>query len=368
MKNNKKVSIVTVCLNSEKTIEKTIKSVLGQTYSDIEYIIIDGKSSDKTWDIIQKYSDKIDFFCSEPDKGIYDAMNKGIKHCHGEIIAFLNSDDWYVNDTVKKIVDCFERTQSDIVYGDYVFWYSEDEQYYLKCNKEIEELNYRMIMSHQATFFRRDLFNRFGYYDLKYKIASDYEWILKAYHNNVKFEYIPEKLCYFRNGGLCTTSLIDCIEEIKEIAEKYCFNDDMHIKIQDYHKKSIEDAKWDNYVQKIIDGNGILDFGNVLTEVGMKKKDIYLFGAGKYGVQSARWCNTLGIHVNGIIDNAPCKWGTTVGGLLVNGLDTYKNKKAQILICSFDYEKEIEQQLISCGLSEGIEYIRLGEIRRRCKF
>lgn len=117
-----KVSVITACFNSEKTIEDTILSVLHQTYKNIEYIIIDGASADSTLEIIQKYRDRIACVMSEKDKGIYDAMNKGIKRSSGDIIALLNSDDFYKDEfVVEKVVHEFERKNCDSVYADLVF-------------------------------------------------------------------------------------------------------------------------------------------------------------------------------------------------------------------------------------------------------
>lgn len=358
-----KVSVITVCLNSEKTLKKTMQSVFEQTYSNIEYVVIDGQSSDKTWDIIQKDKEKITYCCSEPDKGIYDAMNKGIAHCSGEIIAFLNSDDWYIPETIEKVVECYINSKADIVYGDYIFWCSEEEQHYSKCNKDTNQLNYHMIFGHQATFIRRELFNKLGCYNLNYRIAADYEWFLRAYHSGATFAYLPEKLCFFRNGGLCTRERVACVEEVKEIAEKYDTDKKWDVSIKGCYKKEIQEAKWDCYIENVINGKNVSAFQGILQKVGMRRSNIYLFGSGKYGLQSARWCKKLGIEVIGMIDNAPSKWGTSAEGLLINNLENCKVEDAQVLICSFHYENEISEQLKKYGLRKGKDYIGISEIR-----
>ena len=112
-----KVSIITVCYNSAKTIKRTIKSVAEQDYEEIEYIIIDGGSTDGTLDIIDRYKDKISVLVSEPDEGIYDAMNKGIARATGDIIGFMNSDDWYADGAIVAIAEAFKKTEAEIVYG-----------------------------------------------------------------------------------------------------------------------------------------------------------------------------------------------------------------------------------------------------------
>ena len=128
-----KVSIITVCYNSQNTIKSTIESVLKQTYHDIEYIIIDGKSTDSTVEIISSFNDKRIFMISEPDCGIYDAINKGIKNSTGDVVGILNSDDTYIDENViKKIVDAFEYNFSEIIFSDvvYVDRYTEKRKRY----------------------------------------------------------------------------------------------------------------------------------------------------------------------------------------------------------------------------------------------
>ena len=117
MLNNVKVSIITVSFNSVKTIEQTIKSVINQTYKSIEYIIIDGASTDGTQQVIEKYKDRISFYVSEKDDGLYYAMNKGIEHASGDIVGIINSDDWYVEDAVENMVVCMLETDADLAYG-----------------------------------------------------------------------------------------------------------------------------------------------------------------------------------------------------------------------------------------------------------
>ena len=112
-----RISVITVCFNSKETLEQTIKSVVGQEYEDKEYIVIDGGSTDGTVDILKKYAEQIAFWLSEPDEGIYDAMNKGIKHATGDVIAFLNSDDWYEPDTLTRVAGYFLSNRIDCPLG-----------------------------------------------------------------------------------------------------------------------------------------------------------------------------------------------------------------------------------------------------------
>lgn len=185
-----KISIITVTFNAESCIENTILSVISQTYSNYEYIIIDGGSSDKTRQIIEKYQKHLSYWVSEKDTGIYDAMNKGIIHSTGEWLIFMNAGDLFHNNTV--LFDIFqdqEYTNYDILYGDVNATFLK-YNIIQKSDAEIQTLTKRMFFSHQSSFIRKDLMLQYKY-DLKYKIIADYAFFLKAYFNKYKFKYIP---------------------------------------------------------------------------------------------------------------------------------------------------------------------------------
>ena len=175
-----KISIVTVCFNSAKTIEQTIKSVLNQSYKNIEYIVIDGGSTDGTLDIIRKYEPYITYWVSEPDKGIYDAMNKGIKASNGELIAFINSDDWYHEDAMQHFAEVYERQPADVLFGDIIFINDNEEKYVSNENVDLDKLMYTNMLCHQAICTRTVLMKE-NPFDLQYKIAADYDFLLKLY-------------------------------------------------------------------------------------------------------------------------------------------------------------------------------------------
>jgi glycosyltransferase involved in cell wall biosynthesis len=195
------VSLVTVCYNSEKTIERTIQSVLNQTYPLIQYIIIDGASTDQTMEIINGY--RKDFgerlmVVSEPDNGIYDAMNKGINLCSGEYVGIINSDDWYENDAVEKIVKAFKKQKCDLVYGAMRYW--KDEFLYSIKYISHEFLEENMI-NHPTCFVKRSLYLRYGGFDTNYKIAADYDLILRFKKREIVFYGLEEILTNFTYGG-----------------------------------------------------------------------------------------------------------------------------------------------------------------------
>lgn len=207
-----KISLITVCYNSAKTIEDTIKSVVVQSYPNIEYIIIDGGSTDGTIDIIKKYSDKIFKFISEPDQGIYDAMNKGIHLATGEVIGIINSDDFYYGGSVLyNVMKEFEDSDADIVYGDIIYVDRLDKKKqvrYWKTGKYKEKkLHSGWIIPHPGLFIKKEIYNKFGLFNLDFKIAADYELILRFLLKGIKVRYIPEIIVSMREGGYSASGL-----------------------------------------------------------------------------------------------------------------------------------------------------------------
>jgi glycosyltransferase len=201
-----KISIVTPCYNSVLTIEATIQGVLSQKNVDVEHIVIDGGSTDGTVDIIKKYNDKIFYWVSEKDNGIYDAMNRGIKMASGKIIGILNSDDLFDNDKVlANVIEAFRDEKIEAVYGD-VGYFSTDVNKMTRIWRAGEyrenKLNNGWIIPHPALFLHRTVYEKCGLFNSNFKIAGDYEFILrilKIYRVNIK--YFPRVLVRMYNGG-----------------------------------------------------------------------------------------------------------------------------------------------------------------------
>lgn len=199
---NPLVSIITVVYNGEAFIEQSIKSVLAQTYANIEYIIIDGASTDGTLDIIKKYEAKITTFISEKDSGIYNAMNKGLKLAKGEIIALLNADDYYYPETIQSVVNQFEQSNAHIVYGNLMKLRSfGNKDYFKQVAPNISLMEKTMPIFHPATFVKKELYEKIGTFNEKYKLSADYDFIYRAYKADAVFEYLPQPLTVFRIGG-----------------------------------------------------------------------------------------------------------------------------------------------------------------------
>ena len=194
------ITLVTVVYNGEATLEQTIQSVVNQTYDNVEYIIIDGASTDTTLDIIKKYEDKIDYWQSEPDKGIYDAMNKGIIHATGEYIALLNSGDWYEKETVETIVNKIRLNQNADIYYGMMRICSEDRKFLWVYGYTHTYLEKAMI-SHPTSFVKKSLYDKY-HYSLDYKSAADYDLFLTFLQNNCTFCFIEKILANYILGGM----------------------------------------------------------------------------------------------------------------------------------------------------------------------
>lgn len=221
-----KITIVTVCRNAEKVLEKTIQSVITQTYKNIEYIIIDGASTDETLKIIGKYKEKYPISdISEQDYGIYDAMNKGIKMATGDYIQFLNAgDSLFEVDTIQKVVDIMQVKKKDIYYGNIKYVYSdgriESRNYSQTCSKKIYYLTGDCV-NHQAIFAAKECLEG-NEFDIRYQICADREWMMRMCNKGKAFKAMPITICNYslddesasvKNVELYKQEVIKCIRE-----------------------------------------------------------------------------------------------------------------------------------------------------------
>lgn len=201
-----KVSIITVCLNAQGTIEETVKSVISQTHKNIDYIVIDGQSTDNTINILRKNISKISTFISEKDKGIYDAMNKGIAHAKGDIIYFLNSGDiLYDKTTISRIAQIFSNRNVDIVYGDIILKNPNNlNEKTLQCHRYADNAYLTCAnICHQSIFTRKQVFTRYGGFNTKYSIASDFDWLLRSLlQNKIAYSYTNQIIANYLLGGV----------------------------------------------------------------------------------------------------------------------------------------------------------------------
>lgn len=211
MEDKLKISVVTVCYNAADTIDKTIQSVVNQTYDNLEYIIIDGGSTDGTIDIIKKYADRIAYWVSEPDKGIYDAMNKGIAAATGDYINFMNAGDRFASKTVINEITK-HICKADVLFGDVIICYK-----WGKIKKEGRYFNgkeWRLPFSHQSVFVKNSLIEQCGF-DTSFRYAADHNMMYHLYLANANFVYVPIEISYYDAYGASNYN----INSFKEIAK-----------------------------------------------------------------------------------------------------------------------------------------------------
>jgi len=217
-----KISIITVVWNNKETIKDAIDSVLSQTYKDIEYIVVDGASSDGTVEIVQGYGDKISIFVSERDEGIYDGLNKGISLATGDFVAFMHSDDLYADESVvENIMKVLERDASlDGVYGDLIYTPKHDTskvlRYWKSKDFDISLLKQGWMPAHPTLILKKEVYEKYGNFDLGFKIAGDYDFMLRVLSAGIKVKYIPQVLYKMRVGGESNKSLKNIIRKSSE--------------------------------------------------------------------------------------------------------------------------------------------------------
>lgn len=224
------VTIITICYNRKATISQSIKSVLNQDYQEIEYIVIDGNSSDGTQEIIKSYSDKIAKYVSEPDKGMYDAINKGLAMATGDVIGLMHSDDvFFDNKVVSKIVDAFKvNPDADAIYGNGIY-VTNDEHQKIVRNRMGGEYDFKNIKRgwlplHPTVYIKKSIINQYGNYNLNFKIASDTEFLLRyLYKYKVKTAYLNSYIVKMRMGGL-STDYKRAVAVLKEDYEIYKYH------------------------------------------------------------------------------------------------------------------------------------------------
>ena len=202
-----KISIITVCFNCEGLIERTIKSIIDQTYTNVQYIIIDGGSTDDTLNVIKRYEDSIDVLLSESDNGIYDAMNKGLRMATGDIIGILNSDDMYAdNSTIASVVRAITENNVDSCYGDLVYVKRDDTAQVVRQwnagEYKKEKFKTGWMPPHPTFFCKKSVYEKYGFLNLDFPLAADYELMLRLlYKYNISTTYIPKVLVKMRTGG-----------------------------------------------------------------------------------------------------------------------------------------------------------------------
>lgn len=275
----KRLSIITVNLNNKDGLQKTIDSVVSQTFKDLEWIVIDGGSTDGSRELIEQYADYISYWVSEPDKGVYNAMNKGIKVAKGEYLQFLNSGDWLCDET--SLERCFSHGfTADIVYGDLYFCNGESKDRYNYPKKLTLKYLYDKSLGHCASFIRKELIAN-ELYNEELRIVSDWEFFLKQAMKNRTFEFIDEAVACFDMCGISSTNLQLVEQERGFVLDKlipnmfigdYEWMDEMEALLnKDHVRKVLEYGGKRKIYHKLI--SGCLMFIGFIDSIFTQKKD-----------------------------------------------------------------------------------------------
>ncbi len=257
MKNNIKISIVTICYNSEATIEDCILSVISQGYPNLEYIVVDGKSTDSTMTIVDHYKDSITTIVSEKDKGISDAFNKGIARATGEVLCFINSDDVMLPGSLQAVADAFDG-KHDIYSANVILDNIETGH---QC-REIPSLHFPTMpffkhVSHQGRFVTLDLYRKIGGYDTELRYTMDLDFLVRATHNGARFKHVAFDVARFRSGGVTST---DILKKKKDFVRLVTNNNGNMLQALTYYYFIVTTQ----YVKKFLSAIGGKDMGQKL--------------------------------------------------------------------------------------------------------
>lgn len=345
-----KFSVITVCYNTEDTIERTINSVIGQQSVDLEYIIIDGKSQDGTVNIIKKYEKDIFYWSSEKDNGIYDAMNKGLSKATGDIVSFLNGDDWYEDDILSYIDACFEKQNIDVLVGKVNRWIGDKKIIDRSVEVPIDNLKYTMTVNHQTVFMKKEFLNQIGNFSMNYKLAADYELMIRAYYRKGRFAQVDKYFVNFSNDGISKLQFYRYKKEAMEIALTYAGgNQDVVDEINDRCNSS----GW--YYQTVLNWIAKYEWKWAKQKIEVQGKKVYIWGAGYGGMECCAFMQTIHVEVAGFIDSFKKE-------KKLQGIPIYRPQEINedaIVYISVKNEKtyrEIEKQILALGFSEGGYY------------
>ncbi len=348
-----KFSVITVTYNCVETIERTIKSVVDQQNVLYEYLVIDGASTDGTTNIIDNYKPRLDYYISEPDNGIYDAMNKAIKHTTGDVVMFLNGDDYFASnhsleDISKWIIDDSSIVIGRVQYGDKLSVCYSD--------KSIKSPYFEIFYPHQATFVPRSLYDSLGGFDEGYKISADFDWICRAIYEGVKIKWVDELISVYKLGG--RSASLQCKIDEFNISRKYMeLTKDLYI---DEMKKDTEDKVRNYFFKEMCLNKGDYHkYNQVLNEVFHDVQTVQIWGAGMWGGILTNLFVECGIIVNHIFDAV--KTHDAICGVEVCEFE--KSKATMIVVASEVYDDEISQRLETMGYENTKDYIRFHTLR-----
>lgn len=341
-----RVSVITICFNSRTEIAGTIESVLTQKKKcNVEYIIIDGASTDGTLDIISQYANSIDVIVSEPDSGIYDAMNKGIRMATGDVIGFINCGDLYSDGGVEAVVSCFINTDADVVYGDVVYTHAGDAVRVRKAADDASEMLTSMVTCHQGIFVRTEIQKKHEF-DLSYKIAADRKMLLDLFLKGFKFVKVDSVLAYYDDAGFSSSHRYELQ------VENYKITYQTSLKYPQLYSHIVDDLKedvflfdfWHDWMKP---GVGVNErVRTYFYSVIDRNKKIYIWGVGYYGEKSERLFAGMDYEIRGFIDSHP-KMDYLGDYYVLTPEKVRVDKEDVLIIATRKYADEIEEDIDS---------------------
>lgn len=336
------VSIITVVFNAAATIERTIQSVLSQSYGNIEYIIIDGGSTDGTLDVIDKYRDRFAYFVSEPDGGIYDAMNKGIRKATGDIIGLLNADDWYEPGAIQSVADAFTGDDVDIVYGGIFLVDSRGEKRMHKRG-DLEKCFTGMPIPHPATFVCKKAYEKYGLFDTSYRIAGDHDLVLRMYVQGARFKAMNAVTTNFSLSGISSTNHMQAALEDQEIFLKYKDICPYKVKAELEIRNKIAYAKCLTIMEQK---------PSIVVKVLynlLRRNSFVIWGTGIWGKRIYDISKTGSMNVPFFVDSDSNKQGSLFMGRAVKRPESLQSYSGTVFVAVSGHDAEIAEKLESIG-------------------
>lgn len=359
-----KISIITVVYNDVVNIQKTINSVLEQKGVELEYIVIDGGSTDGTVELIKKNEQKLSYWESKKDNGIYDAMNKAITHVSGDFVAFINSGDWYERDALLKVCNYIKKTKHDIVCCGVNRVCKGNMKGKVKADIDcLKKLPICMTYCHQGIFASKKMFEKHNY-NTKYRIAADYDWLLSCFYANASFGNMREVLVNYDVDGISAHNREIGIEESKEIAiqrlQKSNLSKQEQKKMYEDILKHYKERQYMLLIEKALLRNNI-DWKKVIAWDNTKHYSI--FGSGRVGEECCKILKKLDVYITNIWDNNHEAWGREVDGIIVKEPSGLYYDQSIVIIASTKYEAQIENQLKKQFGRKREQYILYRELR-----
>lgn len=344
------ISIITVSFNAVESIEKTIKSVISQKQSDYEYIIIDGGSTDGTVETIRKYSKYISYWCSEPDNGIYDAMNKGIQKAKGNIVNFLNANDVFFDDYVLCKVETYfnDNVGMDVLIGKELI---EGKVCDFFLSRTPKSLYIDSFFPHQSTFSKKSVYSSFRGFDTKFRICADYDWILGVYSNGYNIQYVDDIFAVYDTSG--TSSSVKGIVEQYQISKKYLLLnslDDLETYLRDFYLDMYKKVYFRNLIRKSKPDNDII----ASVKKCIKASQINIWGVGNIGKALCDFLINCGFVVNHFFVSECMSCHAEYNHIPIT---EYMKDKVYVVVASELYDYDICKRLNAIGLSEHIDFI-----------